>query len=65
MNNAAILVAKGPDHGQIEITVDGNPLRSALIVDLEIYKDVYMSKGATRRISSAMKVDVTPRNTSL
>ena len=65
MINVGGIIAKGPDHGQIEITVDGNPLRSALIVDLEIYKDIYSMKGASRRISSRMKVDVTPRNTSL
>ncbi len=54
----------GPDHGVFEVSVDGEKLQSALVVDLEIYKDVRVGKGnETRRISSSQKVEINPRNT--
>lgn len=59
------IFTKGPDYGIFEISVDGQPLRSALIIDLEIYKDVTLEKGATRRVTSALKVDLTPRNSGM
>ena len=55
--------AMGPDYGITEIKIDGEPLRSALIINLEIYKNVYSIKQTTRKISSSMSVDITPRNT--
>lgn len=63
--NIGGLFAKGSDYGMLEIEVDGEPLRSALMVDLEIYKDVYSINSTTRRISSSMEVDLTPRNTGM
>lgn len=59
------IFTKGPDYGIFEISVDGQPLRSALIIDLEIYKDITLEKGATRRVTSALKVDLTPRNSGM
>lgn len=59
------IFTKGPDYGIFEISVDGQPLRSALIVDLEIYKDITVQQGATRRITSALKMDLTPRNSGM
>lgn len=56
------IFTKGPDYGMFEISVDGDPLRSALIVDLEIYKDVLVMNKESRRITSFLKVDLTPRN---
>jgi len=59
------IFTKGPDYGIFEISVDGEPLRSALIIDLEIYKDITLEKGATRRVTSALKVDLSPRNSGM
>ncbi len=59
------IFTKGPNYGMFEISIDGEPLRSALIVDLEIYKDAFMTKGKERRVTSALKVDLTPRNTGV
>ena len=57
---------KGPGYGIFEIIVDGNPLRAALVVDLEIFKkDVRGLNNQNRRISSSLKVDITPRNSGL
>jgi hypothetical protein len=56
------IFTKGPDYGMFEISVDGNPLRSALIVDLEIYKDVMVMNKENRTITSSLKVELTPRN---
>lgn len=54
---------KGPDHGVFEISVDGQKLTSALIVDMEIYQDVRAMNNTTRRIQSKQKVEISPRNT--
>ncbi|MDF7825193.1 hypothetical protein P4B35_14310 [Pontiellaceae bacterium B12227] len=55
--------SKGPNHGVFEISVDGKKLTSALVVDLEIYKDVLTMNNKTTRISSSQKVEISPRNT--
>lgn len=55
--------SKGPDHGVFEVSVDGEKLTSALIVDLEIYKDIRTMNNTIRRISSSQKVELSPRNT--
>jgi prepilin-type N-terminal cleavage/methylation domain-containing protein len=56
------IFTKGPGYGMFEISVDGDPLRSALIVDLEIYRDERVVNKETRRITSALQVELTPRN---
>ena len=57
--------SKGPDYGNFSLSVDGKGLQSALMVDLEIYKDVLGAKGKTQRISSQVEVALTPRNSGL
>ncbi len=59
------IFTKGPDYGIFEISVDGQPLRSALIIDLEIYKDIILEEGTSRRITSSLKADLTPRNSGM
>lgn len=54
---------KGPNGGMYEITVDGKELQSALIVDLEIFKDIQSMDGKKRTATSAIKVELSPRNT--
>ncbi|MEI6892560.1 MAG: type II secretion system protein [Pontiella sp.] len=64
--NIGGIFTKGNDYGTFEVEVDGNPLRSALMVELEIYKkNVRGMNGEYRTITSALKVDLTPRNTGL
>lgn len=63
--NVGGIFTKGPDYGMFEISVDGDPLRSALIVDLEIYKDVLVMNKQSRRITSSLKADLTPRNSGM
>ncbi|HEY5653941.1 MAG TPA: hypothetical protein VIR63_06200 [Pontiella sp.] len=65
MVSVGCVVAQRPQAGKVKIEVDGEELRSALKLDLEIYKEIYMMRGTTARISSSMKVDITPRNTGL
>lgn len=59
------IFTKGPSYGKFEVEVNNEPLRSALIIDLEIYKDIVTTKSKKRRISSSLKVEITPRNTKL
>ncbi len=64
--NIGGIFTKGDDYGTFEASVDGQPLRSALIVELEIYKnDVRGLNHTNRTISSSLKVDMTPRNSGL
>jgi hypothetical protein len=63
--NVGGIFTKGPNYGMFEISVDGDPLRSALIVDLEIYKDVLVMNKESRRVTSFLKADVTPRNSGM
>ncbi|MCF7848661.1 MAG: prepilin-type N-terminal cleavage/methylation domain-containing protein [Kiritimatiellales bacterium] len=58
------IFTKGPDYGVFELTVDGEPLRSALVVDLEIYRDVLGFNRATKRITSSLSSELRPRNTN-
>ena len=57
--------SKGPDFGDFELSVNGKPLQSALIINLEIFKTVQSVNGQTRKISSAIKAEITPRNSGL
>ncbi|VGO12437.1 hypothetical protein PDESU_00989 [Pontiella desulfatans] len=63
--NIGGIFTKGPDYGTFEISVDGEPLRSALIIDLEIYDDVTLLDGKRRRITSSLKTELTPRNSGM
>ena len=59
--------SKGPDHGNFSLSIDGEGLQSAMMVDLEIYRDV-LSVGktnTTQRISSEIQIALTPRNSGL
>jgi prepilin-type N-terminal cleavage/methylation domain-containing protein len=60
--NIGGIFTMGPDYGMFDISVDGDPLRSALIVDLEIYRDERVVNHETRRITSSLQADLTPRN---
>ena len=59
--------SKGPDHGNFSLSIDGEGLQSALMVDLEIYKDLLGvgDANATQRISSEIQIALTPRNSGL
>ena len=63
--NIGGIFTKGPDYGMFEISVDGDPLRSALIVDLEIYRDVRVMNHESRQVTSFLKMDMTPRNSGM
>lgn len=57
--------SKGPDFADFELLVNGKPLQSALIINLEIYKDIQAMNHQTRRVSSAIRSEITPRNSGL
>lgn len=59
------LFTKGPDYGNFSLSIDGKGLQSALMVDLEIFENVHGMNSDNRRISSEVKVALTPRNSSL
>lgn len=53
---------KGPDYGIFELSVDGQRVLTGVSVYLEIFEDVRGYKG-TRRVTSSLTSEVTPRNT--
>ncbi len=53
----------GPDHGQIELWVDGAPLLQGVTVDLTVYKDVSLGRGGKKRFTSSVFAEMSPRNT--
>lgn len=59
------IFTKGPDYGVFEIRVDGEPLRSAIIVDLEIYKETFSMNSTNQTITSRLQTELTPRNSGL
>ena len=63
MVDMGALISKGPNQGIFEVTVDGQPLLSALTIDLEIYKDMYNLNSVTKRITSSQRIELRPRNT--
>jgi prepilin-type N-terminal cleavage/methylation domain-containing protein len=60
--NVGGTVTKGPDYSIFQAELDGLPLKSGILLDLEIYKDVRIH-GAVKRITSALSTEVMPRNT--
>lgn len=63
--NVGGIFSKGPEFGIFEVSVDGQPIRSGLILDLEIYKDLQTMNRATRRVTSSLRAELTPRNSGL
>ena len=61
--NISGIFTKGPDHGIVEVLVDGAPLQSALGIDLLIYRDIFSQNKQTKRVTSSLKAELTPRNT--
>lgn len=55
---------QAPDSGRFTIQVNGQPLKTGVIVDLELYRDIrgFMQQGH-QRLSSGIVAEVTPRNT--
>jgi hypothetical protein len=55
---------KGPDYGITEVTVDGKQLARGIQANLTIYEDVRSSGGSsTTRLTSALSMEIEPRNT--
>jgi len=57
------MMATGPDHGIVEVLVDGRPLVQGLTADLSVYKDVVVGEGKTRRHEATAFAELVPRNT--
>lgn len=53
----------GPDHGIVEVLVDGEPLIQAVTVDLEVYKEIALMGGRKRRFTASAFSEIVPRNT--
>ena len=53
----------GPDHGVVELLVDGAPLVQGLTVDLMVYKDVALGSAGRQRLTSTVFAEMSPRNT--
>ncbi|MDA0989327.1 MAG: prepilin-type N-terminal cleavage/methylation domain-containing protein [Verrucomicrobia bacterium] len=54
-------MTKGPDYGVFQITVDGKSLKSAVVVNLEIFEYI-RSHGSSNLITSHLSAEITPRN---
>jgi len=65
MVNIQGMFSKGPNCGNFELSVDGKPLQSALIIDLEIYKITQAMNNQSRKMTSSIKAEITPRNSGL
>ena len=57
-------VTKGPDYGVFELTVDGEPLKTGVVIDLDIFDDVRTHKG-TQRLRSRLVSEIAPRNSGM
>ncbi len=57
------IFSTGPDHGIVEVLIDGQPLIQAVTVDLSVYKDVVVGGGKTRRYQTEAFAEIAPRNT--
>jgi hypothetical protein len=57
------VIAKGPDKGIFEMTVDGKKMLRTLRLDLTIFKDVYNYSGRTVQMTSSMTTEIQPMNT--
>jgi prepilin-type N-terminal cleavage/methylation domain-containing protein len=55
--------AIGPNHGIVEVLVDGKPLIQAVTVDLEVYKEISLMGGRRRRFTASAFSEIVPRNT--
>ena len=53
---------QGPDYGITEVLIDGRPLQSAVLIDLEIFADI-RAYGYPQRITSQLAAEVMPLNT--
>ena len=53
---------KGPNYGIFKLSVDGNPIKTGVTIDLEIFKDTRGFVG-TKRMTSSLVSEVRPRNT--
>ncbi|MDP6848938.1 MAG: hypothetical protein QGI24_09140, partial [Kiritimatiellia bacterium] len=53
---------RSSDYGIAEIEVDGEPLRSAVVIDLEIFDDI-RAYGYPQRITSTLTAEIMPLNT--
>ncbi|MEN7973641.1 MAG: prepilin-type N-terminal cleavage/methylation domain-containing protein [Verrucomicrobiota bacterium] len=56
---------KGPSFGNFILSVNGDPLQTALQVDLKIYEKSAAMNQQNREVSSEVKVEITPRNSGL
>lgn len=57
-------MSKGPDFGDFELSVNGKPLQSAVIVNLEIYEKARGLNDQNVKVSSSIRAEITPRNSS-
>jgi prepilin-type N-terminal cleavage/methylation domain-containing protein len=56
------IFTSGPDHGIVELEVDGRKLKRGIEIDLEIYKETHGYVGVKTN-TSALAAEVRPRNT--
>ena len=56
-------ITKGPNYGVFELTVDGAKLQKGVTVAMQVYNDIGVPGGGTKRLVSKASVEVEPRNT--
>ena len=57
------MFSTGPDHGIVELLINGRPMIQAVTVNLAVFKDVMIGVGAERRFESSVYAEIGPRNT--
>ncbi len=58
----AAAFSTGPDHGTVEVLVNGTPLFRGVTVDLTVFRDLTLG-ARTRRLTASVFTEVVPRNT--
>lgn len=57
---------QAPDQGRLEVRIDGQELKTGVIVDLELFRDIRgMNLTGHQRLRSAISTEITPRNSRI
>ncbi len=53
---------KGPSQGVYDVLVNGMPLMKGVTIDLEVYSDLEMGFGGSKRVTASAFTEIIPRN---
>jgi prepilin-type N-terminal cleavage/methylation domain-containing protein len=56
-------LTRGPNYGIFEMLVDGTKVQRGVTIAMQVYEDMPVSGGGTKRLTSISTVEIEPRNT--